>query len=132
MTEVYKYLQGIYKVDEMKMDTVTRGHSLKLKKERVTARQRRRYFRHRLVNRWNSLTEDVVSAHTLNAFKAKPDKVWCAYTFEQSDNFSPMRTNYSKDQLLKELKIMYVCVYACTHACIHACMHICKNAPNLR
>ena len=103
MIEVYKYLHGIYKVNKMplQMDhsTVTRGHSLKLKKERVTARQRRSYFRHRVVNRWNSLTEDVVSAHTLNGFKAKLDKLWCAYTFVQNDNFPPSCTNYSKDQL---------------------------------
>ena len=77
MIEVYKYLHGIYKVNKMPLqmdhNTVTRGHSLKLKKEHMTARQRRSYFRHRVVNRWNSLTEDVVSAHTLNAFKAKLD-----------------------------------------------------------
>ena len=103
MIEVYKYLHGNYEVDkiplQMDHNTVTRGHSLKLKKERVTARQRRSYFRYRVVNRWNSLTEDVVSAHTLNVFKAKLDKLWCAYTFEKSDNFSPMCTNYIKDQL---------------------------------
>ena len=43
MIETYKYLHGIYKVDRMALEldnnTVTRGHSLKLKKERVTARQ---------------------------------------------------------------------------------------------
>ncbi|KAI0208215.1 hypothetical protein LSAT2_007087 [Lamellibrachia satsuma] len=63
MIEVYKHLHGIYKVDKMPLqmdhNTVTRGHGLKLKKERVTPRQRRSYFRHRVVNRWNSLTEDV-------------------------------------------------------------------------
>ena len=45
MIETYKYLHGIYKVDRMPQEldnnTVTREHSLKLKKERVTARQRR-------------------------------------------------------------------------------------------
>ena len=55
MFETYTYLHGIYKVDSTPLDldnnTVTRGHSLKLKKERVTARQRRHYFRHRKVNR---------------------------------------------------------------------------------
>ena len=33
------------------------------------------------------------------SFKAKLDKLWCAYIFDQSYNFSPMCTNYSKDQL---------------------------------
>ena len=101
--EVYKYLHGVYIVDKMPLqmdhNTVTREHSLKLKKERVTARQRRSYFRHRVVNRWNSLTDDVVTAHTLSAFKTKLVRLWCAYTFEQSDNFPPMRTNYCKDHL---------------------------------
>ena len=43
MIETYIYLHGIYKVDRMPLEldnnTVTRAHSLKLKKERVTARQ---------------------------------------------------------------------------------------------
>ena len=45
MIETYKYLHDIYKVDRMPLEldnnTVTRGHSLKLKKERITARQPR-------------------------------------------------------------------------------------------
>ena len=69
MIETYKYLHRIYKVDRMPQEldnnTVTRGHNLKLKKERVTARQRRHYFRHRVVNRWNTLTEYVVSYSAL-------------------------------------------------------------------
>ena len=75
MIETCKYLHGIYKVDRMPLEldnnTVTRGHSLKLKKERMTARQRRHYFRHRVVNRWNTLTEYVVSAPSLNIFKSR-------------------------------------------------------------
>ena len=61
MIATYKYLHGLYEVDRMPLEldnnTVTRGHSLKLKKERVPARQRRSYFRQRTVNRWNALTE---------------------------------------------------------------------------
>ena len=103
MFETYTYLHGIYKVDSMPLDldnnTVTRGHSLKLKKERVTARQRRHYFRHRKVNRWNTLTEYVVSAPSLNIFKSRLDRFWCAYSFEQNYNSPPMRTNNCQDQL---------------------------------
>ena len=124
MIETYKYLHGIYKVDKMPLeqdnDTVTRGHSLKLKKERVTARQRRHYFRHRVVNRWNTLTEYVVLTPSLNIFKSKLDKFWCAYSFEKNYNFPPMRTNNCQDQLkgytsLEELKRMYVCMYVCMY-----------------
>ena len=103
MIETYKYLHGIYKVDRMSLEldsnAVTRGHSLKLKKERGTARQRRHYFRHRVVNRWNTLTEYVVSAPSLNIFKSRLYRFWCAYSFEQNDNFPPMRTNNCQDQL---------------------------------
>ena len=86
MIETYKYLHGIYKVDRMPLEldnnTVTRGHSLKLKKERVTARQRKHYFRHRVVNRWKTLTEYVISAPSLNIFKSRLDRFWCGYSFE--------------------------------------------------
>ena len=104
MIETYKYLHGIYKVDrtplELDNNTVTRGHSLKLKKEHMTARQLRSYFRYRVVNRWNTLTEYVVSATSLNTFKSRPDKFWCAYSFEQNEqNFPPMCTNNCQDQL---------------------------------
>ena len=103
MIETYKYLHGIYKVDRMPQEldnnTVTRGHSLKLKKERMTARQRRHYFRHRVVNWWNTLIEYVVSAPSLNIFKSRLDRFWCAYSFEQNDNFPPMTTNNCQDQL---------------------------------
>lgn len=51
---------------------VTRGYSLQLKKERVMARQRSN-FRHRVVNRLNILTENMVSASTLNKFKSRLD-----------------------------------------------------------
>ena len=78
MIETYKYLHGIYTVDRMLLEldnnTITRGHSLKLKKERLTARPRRSYFRHRVGNRWNTLKEYVVSEPLLNSFKSRPDK----------------------------------------------------------
>ena len=103
MIKTYKYLHGIYQVDRMPIEldnnTITRGHILKVKNERVTARQRKHYFRHRVVNRWNTLTEYVVSAPSLNIFNSRLDRFWCAYSFEQNDNFPPMRTNNCQDQL---------------------------------
>ncbi|KAI0237293.1 hypothetical protein LSAT2_012218 [Lamellibrachia satsuma] len=68
MIEVYKYLHGIYRVDEMPLqmdhNTVMRGHSLKFKKERVTARQQRTYFRHRVVNRLQKERRQVRMSET--------------------------------------------------------------------
>ena len=72
------------------------------------------------MNRWNTLTENVVSAPSLNTFKSRLDKFWGAYSFEQNDNFTPMSTNNCQDQLKgywprEELKRMYVCMYVCMH-----------------
>ena len=73
-------------------------HSRRLKKERVQTRQRRNHFRHRTVNRWNSLTEEVVSAPSLNSFKSRLDELWRGYSYIQNDCF-PVRTHRREDQL---------------------------------
>ena len=111
MIETYKYLHGIYKVDRMPLELdnnmVTRGHSLKLKKERVTGRQQRSYFRHRVVNRWNTLTEYGVSAPSLNTFKPRLDKFWCAYSFaEKMTTFHPCAQT-----IVKTYKIFLIYIY---------------------
>ena len=60
---------------ELDNNTVTRGHSLKLKKERVTAGQRRHYFRHRVVNRWNTLTEYYSFSALIKYFQIKTRQI---------------------------------------------------------
>ena len=52
---------------------VTRGHSFKLFKKRVSWDVGRYKFGNRVCNEWNLLTEDVVSARSLNTFKTKLD-----------------------------------------------------------
>ena len=53
MIETWKYLHGQYHVDQMPLqrdtNTTTRGHSMKLRKERCLKRQRRNFFRRRVV-----------------------------------------------------------------------------------
>ena len=44
-----------------------RGHSLKLVKRRFTTTIRQHFFSERVVNRWNSLDEDTVTAPSLTA-----------------------------------------------------------------
>ena len=48
---------------------------------------------YRTVNRWNSLTEEVVSAPSLNSFKSRIDELWLGYSYVQNDCF-PVRTNW--------------------------------------
>ena len=78
--EVYKFLHGKYKVQsptlELNKDTKTRGHSLKLAKARPRLNLRGNYFSNRVVNLWNSLPGEVVTAPSVDAFKARLDKHW--------------------------------------------------------
>ena len=53
---------------------VTRGHSMKLYKKRVRLEVGRWSFGNRVVERWNSLPEDVVNEETVNGFKGKLDR----------------------------------------------------------
>ena len=54
----------------------TRGHLWKLRKSRAKKLVRRNAFSTRIVNDWNSLPAAVVSAATVNQFKARLDKHW--------------------------------------------------------
>ena len=75
MIETYKIITGKYQVcvaprlikEEM---YVTRGNDLRLQKLRKFG------FSNRVVNKWNSLPNWVVSANTTNTFKARLDKLW--------------------------------------------------------
>ena len=50
---------------------VTRRHSMKLHKKKVRLEVERWSFGNRVVERWNSLPEDVVNEETVNGFKGK-------------------------------------------------------------
>ena len=77
LIEVYKIFNGLDSLDPGRFFVrdvgVTRGHSFKLFKKRVSLDVGRYKFGNRVCNEWNLLTEDVVSAGSLNTFKAKLD-----------------------------------------------------------
>ncbi len=54
----------------------TRGHSKKLFKYRCNSELRKHTFSHRIIDDWNSLTECIVSADSIDSFKSKLDKHW--------------------------------------------------------
>ena len=74
---VYKIFNGLDNLDSGRFFVrdvgVTRGHSFKLFKKRVNLDVGRYKFGNRVCNEWNLLTEDVVSAGSLNTFNAKLD-----------------------------------------------------------
>ena len=79
MIEVYKFTHGLYNTPPpFTLDSgyKTRGHSLKIRKNRVNTSLRQGFFSERVVDDWNSLPEGVVSARTLNGFKSGLDSVW--------------------------------------------------------
>ena len=52
----------------------TRGHHLKIFKQRRNTVQRRKFFSHRVVDTWNDLPREVIEATTINGFKDTLDK----------------------------------------------------------
>ena len=91
MIECYKYLSGMYTItqDILPRDNkaMTRGHSLKLLKPSAKTSTRANFFSVRVVNAWNSLPEEVVSAPSLNSFKNGLDKLWAEYKFTLSSEW---------------------------------------------
>ena len=55
--------------------TNLRGHSLKLSKSQCN-KLCRRFFSHRVIDVWNSLSEFMVSAPSTNIFKNRVDNKW--------------------------------------------------------
>ena len=52
----------------------TRGHTMKLHKDRVNRDVLKYSFANRVIEQWNRLPEEVVSANGINTFKNKLDK----------------------------------------------------------
>lgn len=79
LIEVYKIIHGISSVDpqtffELSTHNRTRGHPLKLNKNRVHTELRQHFFTERVVNIWNKLDEKTVSASSLNGFKQQLER----------------------------------------------------------
>ena len=78
MIEVFKILKGFSKVNyntwfTLSVNSRTRGHSYRLVKSRSRLDIRKSFFRHRVVNAWNSLPSEVVEAECVNIFKNRYD-----------------------------------------------------------
>ena len=75
MCETFKILNRKYKIDPSDFfelcDDNRRGHSLKLAKERSRTDIRRNFFSNRVVNYWNNLDNETVTANTVSTFKER-------------------------------------------------------------
>lgn len=88
MIEVYKILHGVYdervttELFKVMDQARKRGHSLKLVKHRSRLEIPKNFFTSRVINVWNSLTEKVVCALSVNAFENRLDKLWSNHTLK--------------------------------------------------
>ena len=86
MIEVYKMMNGLYDEEaipnlELRRDHVVgdrrnRGHSKQLFIQRSKIEVRSNFFTRRVAPVWNSLTEEIVSAPSVNSFKNRLDDFW--------------------------------------------------------
>ena len=78
MLEVFKILKGYEGVEEQLVFSRhiynTRGHTMKLYKDRVNRDVLKYSFANRVIEQWNRLPEEVVSANGINTFKNKLNK----------------------------------------------------------
>ena len=92
MIKTYQIIHGHICIDPAQLlvnhaETRTRGHPFKLVLPCATTRSRRNTFSVRIVNDWNGLPVDVVTATSLNQFKARLDRHWAdmMYTIPYED-----------------------------------------------
>ena len=80
MIQVYKILNEMDRLETSnfftKRENITRGHSKKLFKSRFKQEIRRHSFSQRVIDDWNSLTENIVASESLNIFKSRLDGHW--------------------------------------------------------
>ena len=91
LIEVYKICHHIYDpVTTSPLLTFahsnTRAHNYKLNKPRVNTKQFQHFFSNRVVNIWNNLPPEVVSAPSTNCFKNQIDKLFNIHMYSTNLN----------------------------------------------
>ena len=82
MIEVYKIINGIYDYKvvtgffELSDVEQTRGHNKKLRKLSCKINNRKNYFSNRVIDVWNNLPQEAVSARSVKYIEIAIDKHW--------------------------------------------------------
>ena len=77
LIETFKIMNGLEPLpaelffDTISHTTTTRGHSKKLHKPQARIDPRKYSFSHRVIETWNSLSEEVISSTSVNEFKSR-------------------------------------------------------------
>ena len=78
MINVYRFLHNIFNLDQSQFFIIdvlsrTRGHPFKLYKQQILNDVRANVFSQRVINCWNNLPKEVVTAPTVSLFKTRCD-----------------------------------------------------------
>ncbi len=79
MIQAFKILQKMYRIARTKFFTQaiyngTRNHNMKLFKPHFESELRKHAFSQRMIDDWNSLSENIVALESLEIFKGRLDK----------------------------------------------------------
>ena len=94
MIEVFKITSGKYDSSvckdlfEQNTTSSTRGHTKKFIKKRARLDIRKYYFTNRVIDLWNKLPENVISAKSVISFEGRLDSIWKEH---------PMKYDYTCD-----------------------------------
>jgi len=88
LVKVFKIIHGMSTVNfntffEFSHNIHTRGHSLKLQKKRVHTDLRQHFFTDRVINKWNLLPEETVTANNVNSCKRNLQKMYTDGSFQR-------------------------------------------------
>ena len=78
---MFKILNSYYQIDPkdiftLQQDSVTRGHQMKLFKQRISRSIGQHFFNFRIIQQWNDLPDEVILAKTISSFKHSLDQYW--------------------------------------------------------
>ena len=81
LIETYKILNGFTGTSmnnyfTINTDSRTRGHSMKLFKERSRLNISKFFYSNRVISCWNSLPDYIIAAESINSFKNRLDNYW--------------------------------------------------------
>ncbi len=80
MIQTFKFVHNIWDIEDSlltpSVDVGTRGHDHKLFKERYETITRGHFFTIRVIDLWNSLPQNVVTAPSIDSFKNRLDSHW--------------------------------------------------------
>ena len=111
LVETYKIINGIDVVTrnifpQNPHNIPTRGNTCKIYKQHTRIDVRKYSFTQRVVDHWNALPEDIVSAPSVNSFKSKLNSSWnVSFKFEP-DCYGPEAT--SRSQFIRQNQLRRV------------------------